>query len=86
MTITFASETTSLPDRIFSALADLGRGLSALRVRRAQRLALASLLELDSARLDDLGINTQDVAEAIRSRGETRRTAGVVTRRGDGPY
>jgi uncharacterized protein YjiS (DUF1127 family) len=35
------------------------------RARRAQRLALASLLEMDPSRLDDLGINAQDVAEAL---------------------
>lgn len=35
------------------------------RARRRQRIALAHLLELDAARLDDLGINVHDVTEAM---------------------
>ena len=37
------------------------------RARRAQRVALESLLEYDSARLEDLGINRQDLFEALDS-------------------
>ena len=37
------------------------------RVRRAQRVALESLLDFDTARLDDLGINRQDLFEALDS-------------------
>ncbi len=37
------------------------------RVRRAQRIALESLLDYDSARLEDLGINRQDLFEALHS-------------------
>jgi uncharacterized protein YjiS (DUF1127 family) len=72
MTITFASEASSFPDRLLAALADVAGAFSARRARRAQRLALASLLELGAARLDDLGLNHQDVAAALSSRGTSR--------------
>jgi uncharacterized protein YjiS (DUF1127 family) len=35
------------------------------RARRARRVALESLLDLDTARLEDLGINRQDLFELI---------------------
>ena len=37
------------------------------RVNRTQRVALESLLDYDSARLEDLGINRQDLFEALDS-------------------
>jgi uncharacterized protein YjiS (DUF1127 family) len=37
------------------------------RARRTQRVALESLLEYDSSRLEDLGINRQDLFEALDS-------------------
>lgn len=37
------------------------------RAQRARRLALESLLEYDVHRLDDLGINRQDLFEALDS-------------------
>ena len=38
-----------------------------VRARRARHVALESLLEYDSARLEDLGINRQDLFEALDS-------------------
>lgn len=35
------------------------------RVRRAQRIAFESLLDYDTARLEDLGINRQDLFDAL---------------------
>jgi uncharacterized protein YjiS (DUF1127 family) len=35
------------------------------RARRSRRVALESLLDLDTARLEDLGINRQDLFELI---------------------
>jgi uncharacterized protein YjiS (DUF1127 family) len=35
------------------------------RAERAQRVALGSLLEVDAFRLDDLGINRQDLFDAL---------------------
>lgn len=35
------------------------------RANRARRVALESLLDYDSARLEDLGINRQDLFEAL---------------------
>jgi uncharacterized protein YjiS (DUF1127 family) len=37
----------------------------AYRTRRAQRLALRTLLEMDPSRLEDFGISAQDVVEAF---------------------
>lgn len=39
------------------------------RAARARRIALAALLELDHCRLNDLGINRQDVLDAMRAKG-----------------
>ena len=37
------------------------------RVRRAQRIALVTLMDMDAGRLDDLGLNVQDVVEALNT-------------------
>jgi hypothetical protein len=39
----------------------------AYRARRAQEIALGSLLSMDAARLDDLGICAQDIMDALQS-------------------
>jgi uncharacterized protein YjiS (DUF1127 family) len=63
MTMTFATETNfSFAGGAFSAL--IG-GLRTLHARRAQRLAVAALLEMDPSRLDDLGVNALDIREAL---------------------
>ena len=49
----------------FEALA--GR-VRTVRHRRAQHLALRSLLELDAHRLDDIGLNVRDVMDAVAAR------------------
>ncbi len=38
-----------------------------LKTRRARRTALLTLLEYDEARLEDLGVNRQDLFEALDS-------------------
>jgi uncharacterized protein YjiS (DUF1127 family) len=69
VTLTFGTEPLSVVTRLIRAVAEmLGR---AARDRR-QRLALADLLTMSPARLDDLGITHQDVLEAVRA----RRSAG----------
>jgi hypothetical protein len=37
------------------------------RVRRAQRVALVTLMDMDASRLDDLGLNVHDVVEALNA-------------------
>jgi len=37
-----------------------------MRARHAQRIALSNLLEFDAALLEDLGINRDDVVEALQ--------------------
>ena len=44
------------------------RWVAAAQAARARRHALATLLELDGAQLDDLGISRSDVLEAILNR------------------
>jgi hypothetical protein len=39
--------------------------MQAAAIRRAQRLALGELLLMDAAQLDDLGLNPQDVLDAL---------------------
>jgi uncharacterized protein YjiS (DUF1127 family) len=45
----------------------LFRWLANARTQRAQRVALTNLLEFDAALLEDMGINRQDVIDAMRS-------------------
>ena len=43
------------------------------RARRAQRIALVTLMDMDASRLDDLDLNVHDVVEALRAqRAETK--------------
>ncbi len=61
------------PLRIFAAW------IARARARRAQRVALNTLLECDVAMLDDLGITRADVLESLR---RPRHEAGrTLTRR-----
>ncbi len=60
-TITHTS-TASFFEEAFERIANFARDY---RVRRAQRIALVTLMDMDAARLDDLGLNAQDVAEAL---------------------
>ena len=41
--------------------------LAKVRTSRAQRLALKGLLDFDSALLDDIGINRQDLFDAMQT-------------------
>jgi uncharacterized protein YjiS (DUF1127 family) len=63
MTALTMTQTISTP--VLDALWTLGRRLQTLRARRAQRMEIASLLELDPGRLDDLGISAGDVHNAL---------------------
>ena len=56
-------------------LAALVRWIAQAKAARARRVALKALLELDDARLYDLGIERQDIAAALATRS---RTASVV--------
>jgi uncharacterized protein YjiS (DUF1127 family) len=53
-----------------------------MRAARAQRQALAHLLELDAYRLDDLGINRADLFAAIDARAEPSRVLAERRRQG----
>jgi uncharacterized protein YjiS (DUF1127 family) len=69
MTITFPTETqASLVSTAFGAPWALVRSLRGWFVRRTQRAAIASLLDLDPSQLYDLGISSRDVREALGSK------------------
>jgi uncharacterized protein YjiS (DUF1127 family) len=53
---------TQITASILTAMTDFFRRYAA---RRARRLALRTLLEMDPWRLDDLGIDRQDVVAAL---------------------
>lgn len=65
MTTTFATETTA--HFVARAVGAVVEGIRVLHARRAQRLALAALVEMDPGRLDDLGITVQDVQDAMQA-------------------
>jgi len=50
------------------AFAAIAAAFAAWQAARARRLALASLMEMDAHRLNDLGINPHDVADALNRR------------------
>ena len=65
MTITFSTyRDQSFAARVFGAVIKTVRTYAA---KRAQRIALGELLRMDQHRLDDLGINQQDVIEALNA-------------------
>ena len=62
-----SSERPSLAAASTSPLRAFANWIAKARARRAQRIALESLLEYDVQRLEDLGINRQDLFEALDS-------------------
>lgn len=77
---TILAATTSFTSTAFGTLV---RSFRVMRVRRAQRLAVRTLLEMDRGRLDDLGIDLQDVhdafaAPAVGQHFERRRQARAL--------
>ena len=65
MTTITATRSASFLSTAFEAVA--GRVRSA-RVRRSQRIALLTLMDMDASRLDDLGLNIRDVMDALAAR------------------
>ena len=82
--MTTAAHTTSQSffEAAFEKIATFAREY---RVRRAQRIALVTLMDMDAGRLDDLGLNVQDVVEALNAQPvetkvlETRRETRATT-------
>jgi uncharacterized protein YjiS (DUF1127 family) len=62
MTAVAHTTTASFFEEAFERIANFAREY---RLRRAQRIALVSLMDMDTSRLDDLGLNAQDVVEAL---------------------
>lgn len=75
-TIASVPEPRSLFEAAHAAIQAFADELSAVRARRAQRIALRSLLEMDPGRLYDLGIDLIDVQQALADpRGASRTLA-----------
>ncbi len=64
MTAIVTSETVSF--RFIDALKALVHSLRITMDRHAQRRAIAELLEMESIRLDDLGLNAGDIRDALQ--------------------
>jgi uncharacterized protein YjiS (DUF1127 family) len=62
-----SSERPSMAAASSNPLRALVNWFAKARAARTQRIALASLLDYDVARLEDLGINRQDLFEALDS-------------------
>jgi hypothetical protein len=62
MTTVARTTTVSFFEKTFEAVAAHVR---TARARRARRIALVTLMDMDASRLDDLGLNAQDVVEAL---------------------
>lgn len=73
MALLLSSERPAVAAVTLNPIKGLLRWLATARARRAQRIALTNLLEFDVALLEDLGINRQDVVDAMRN---PPRTAG----------
>lgn len=67
MAFLLSSERPAVAAVTFNPVRGFFRWLAKSRAERAQRVALAHLLEFDAALLNDLGINRQDVVEAMRN-------------------
>jgi uncharacterized protein YjiS (DUF1127 family) len=73
MTLVIPGERPAAAAPVLAPLRALGRWLARGRARRAQRLALSSLLDLDAHRLADLGLNRGDLFDALRAEQEAAR-------------
>ncbi len=62
-----SSERPSMAAASSTPLSALVNWFAKVRAARTQRIALESLLDYDVARLEDLGINRQDLFEALDS-------------------
>ena len=82
MTTVALTTSQSFFEAVFERLSGFARQH---RVRSAQRIALATLMDMDVSRLDDLGLNVHDVVEALRAEQgsgrmlETRRARRAST-------
>jgi hypothetical protein len=60
--------TPTTPTSFFAnAFESFSRQVRAAHTRRAQHLALATLMDMDTDRLDDLGLNVGDIVDALNS-------------------
>lgn len=73
MAYLLSSERPARAAATLNPISGLLRWLAKVRAERAQRLALHNLLDFDAALLKDLGIDRQDVVDAMHN---PPRTAG----------
>jgi hypothetical protein len=77
-TIASVPETRSFFEVAHAAVQAFVDEVNAVRARRAERIALRSLLEMDPSRLYDLGIDAIDVREALASPHNASGTLAAV--------
>jgi uncharacterized protein YjiS (DUF1127 family) len=65
MAYSLSGERPAVAAVTLNPLRAFGRWVAKARAARAQRVALGSLLEFDTHRLDDLGINRGDLFDAL---------------------
>ena len=59
--------TTTTSSFFSAAFDDLAKRVRMARARRAQRIALITLMDMDASRLDDLGLSVGDIVDALQS-------------------
>ncbi|MET3900499.1 uncharacterized protein YjiS (DUF1127 family) [Devosia sp. UYZn731] len=69
MALSLPGERPSVAAMPVSPFAVFARWVAKAQAARTRRTALAALLELDHSRLGDLGIDRQDVVDAMRLNG-----------------
>lgn len=68
MALSLPGERSPAAAKPANAFAALARWIAKAQAARNRRVALSALLELDDARLDDLGISRDDVMKALASK------------------
>ena len=62
----------ALPNRVAAAFGAAARAVAAWRAERARTIALRDLLDMSPHRLSDLGIDVEDVRQALERDREVR--------------
>ena len=65
---TEAAAVTAAQSPVRRAFRAIAAAFASWQAARARRIALGSLMEMDAHRLNDLGLNAQDVVDALNRR------------------
>lgn len=78
MAFLLSSERPAVAGSFSHPFAAFGRWWRMLNAKRTRRTRLEALLDMDEYRLDDLGLNRQDILEAVK---QSRDGAALLTQR-----